>query len=105
MSAAINLFVGLEQPVRGRVVGGPDCLPTTYYYGAPGWTDSYFSGTLESDDRSIAACEVVDAMLPFEGRTVTTVSGTIRFPLMSETVTEVDLPVSLLTALSRSLGL
>jgi hypothetical protein len=106
MSLAVNSLVGLSQPTRGVVGGGPDCLPVTYFPGAPGWTETYFSGTIDALDGSVSAVPVIDEMFAFEGMSAV-VSGTIiNLPRLSDAVAEEQLPQILkdvLISLSSSL--
>ena len=95
LSRAANQVLGLVEPVRGTVVGGPDTLPSEYGgVGTPGWTDTVFRGSWVSADYSKAAVEIVPEMLALAGQTVDVDGVGVTFPVESDGVTE--LPPELL---------
>jgi hypothetical protein len=97
LAHAVEALLGLTNPVRGVVHGGPDFLPTTFAgFGTPGWTDSVFRGSWVSADLSLAAVPIVPDMLAFAGQIVVVGEHLVEFPSEEDGVEE--LPDALLEA-------
>lgn len=77
----VDILVGLQQPVRGTVVGGPDSLPTEWA-GAdtPGYTYAAYRGAYKSADEKIAGLEVTEVMLPFAGQSAEVNGDLVTLP-------------------------
>ena len=89
-SSAIDAALGLAEPVRGTVVGGPDCLPLEYAgIGTPGWTDAMYRGAWVSADRTEACVEVRAEMQSFAGVPFEWAGQQYVFPALEEGVTEI----------------
>lgn len=86
---ALDIIVGLTQPIRGTVVGGPDSLPTAWE-GAdtPGFTHAAYRGAWKSVDEKIAGLEVTDAMLPFAGMSAEVLGELVTLPTTDQLVKE-----------------
>jgi hypothetical protein len=89
-SSAIDAALGIAEPVRGTVVGGPDCLPLEYEgIGTPGYTDAVYRGAWVSADRTEACVEVRPEMTTFAGMPFEWAGQAYVFPTLDEGVTEV----------------
>jgi hypothetical protein len=88
-SSAIDAQLGIPEPVRGEVVGGPDCVPLVYGgVATPGWTDAVYRGSWVSADRTEACVEITPDMTQFAGMTFEWDGQSYTFPSLEEGVSE-----------------
>ena len=89
-SSAIDAQLGIPEPVRGTVVGGPDCLPVEYEgVGTPGWTDAVYRGSWVSADQTEACVEILPDMMQFAGVSFEWAGQHYTFPALDEGVPEI----------------
>lgn len=85
----VDVLVGLQQPLRGTVVGGPDSLPTEWEgVGTPGYTYAAYRGAWRSADETVAGLEVTEIMLPFAGQSATVLGELVTLPTEADLVPE-----------------